>query len=220
MIIQLNGISKVYPMGEKPVVALKEVSLEVKEGEFLSIMGPSGSGKSTLMNIIGCLTRPTSGQYILEGLDASCLSSDRLAKVRNKKVGFIFQTFNLLPRMDALGNVSLPLVYAGIPAKRCRQLASKALISVGLANRMDHHPNKLSGGEQQRVAIARALVNNPGIILADEPTGNLDSHTGEEIMHLFNKMRKQGRTIIQVTHDETMSKLADRIVYLKDGRLQ
>jgi len=201
------------------VEALQEISLEVEEGEFLSIMGPSGSGKSTLMNIIGCLTRPTSGQYILEGLDISRLSSDELAKVRNKKVGFIFQAFNLLPRMDALENVALPLVYAGCTSKRQRELSGEILTSVGLADRMNHHPNKLSGGEQQRVAIARALVNNPSIILADEPTGNLDTKTGEEIMRIFKDMRQQGKTIILVTHDQSKAELADRIVYLRDGRI-
>ncbi|HAV42931.1 TPA: macrolide ABC transporter ATP-binding protein [bacterium] len=219
MVIQFDKISKVYPMGEKSVEALQEISLEVEEGEFLSIMGPSGSGKSTLMNIIGCLTRPTSGQYILEGLDISRLSSDELAKVRNKKVGFIFQAFNLLPRMDALENVALPLVYAGCTSKRQRELSGEILTSVGLADRMNHHPNKLSGGEQQRVAIARALVNNPSIILADEPTGNLDTKTGEEIMRIFKDMRQQGKTIILVTHDQSKAELADRIVYLRDGRI-
>lgn len=219
MIIQLDGISKVYPMGERPVVALEEVCLKIDEAEFLSIMGPSGSGKSTLMHIIGCLTRPTSGRYILDGVDTSSLSSDELARVRNKKVGFVFQTFNLLPRMDAIENVAVPLVYAGICTRRRQELASQVLTSVGLSSRMNHHPNKLSGGEQQRVAIARALINNPGIILADEPTGNLDSKTGEEIMHLFAEMRSQGRTIILVTHDEAKARLADRIVYLKDGRI-
>lgn len=220
MIIQLNGIGKVYPMGEKSVVALHDLSLEVEEGEFLSIMGPSGSGKSTLMHIIGCLTRPTSGRYILEGADTNSLSLDELARVRNGKVGFVFQTFNLLPRMDALENVALPLVYAGICAKRRQELSSKVLNLVGLSSRMNHHPNELSGGEQQRVAIARALANNPSIVLADEPTGNLDSKTGEEIMHLFKEMQSQGRTIILVTHDEAKARLADRIVYLKDGRIQ
>lgn len=220
MIIQLDKVSKVYPIGEREVVALWEVSLELNEGEFLSIMGPSGSGKSTLINIIGCLTRPTSGRYLLDGLDTGRLCSDELARVRNKKVGFVFQTFNLLPRMNALENVAVPLVYAGLSAKRQKELSTRALTSVGLLDRMEHHPNRLSGGEQQRVAIVRALVNNPNIILADEPTGNLDSRTGEEIMGIFREMRKQGKTIIQITHDEDKAKLADRIVYLRDGKLQ
>ncbi|MDI6703492.1 MAG: ABC transporter ATP-binding protein [bacterium] len=219
MIIQIDGISKFYPMGEGKVKALEDVCLEIERGEFISIMGPSGSGKSTLMAIIGCLMRPTSGRYILDGLDVNRLSHDELARIRNKKVGFIFQSFNLLPRMDALENVGLPLIYAGVTTKRRREVSAQILTTLGLADRMNHHPNKLSGGEQQRVAIARALVNNPDIILADEPTGNLDSKTGQEIMSIFHKMHRQGKTIILVTHDETKTGLADRIVHLSDGRV-
>ncbi len=219
-VIQLEGITKVYRMGEVRVHALRGVSLRIARGELLAIMGPSGSGKSTLMNIMGCLDVPTSGTYLLEGQRVDTLSDNELAEVRNRKIGFVFQTFNLLPRTTALRNVELPLIYSGVGAGRRRKRAVAALEAVGLGDRLHHHPSELSGGEQQRVAIARALVTDPAIILADEPTGNLDSASGEEIMAIFQRLnRERGITIVFVTHDRTIAEHTRRILHLHDGRL-
>lgn len=219
-VIEVKNLSKVYQMGEIEVHALNGVSFTVKSGEVLAIMGPSGSGKSTLMNMIGCLDNPTDGDYYLEGELVSTLKDDQLAQVRNQKIGFVFQTFNLLPRATALANVELPLRYAGINGGR-RKLAQEALEAVGLGNRIHHQPNELSGGQQQRVAIARALVNNPAIILADEPTGNLDTASGDEIMKLILDLNKsQGTTILIVTHDPEVASVAERIIYLRDGKIE
>ena len=217
-VIRTKDLAKVYSMGEFQVHALRGLSFEVSEGELLSIMGPSGSGKSTLMNIIGCLDQSTSGQYWLSGQDVSELSDDDLANIRNQRIGFVFQNFNLLARTSALQNVELPLIYAG--TRNRRRVAQEALESVGLADRLHHRPNELSGGQQQRVAIARALVTNPAIILADEPTGNLDSQSGAEIAGLFQKLnREKGLTVIFVTHDASVARHTDRILYLSDGSL-
>jgi len=219
-IIKLTEIKKVYQMGSQEVRALNGVSLNIYKNEYVAIMGPSGSGKSTMMNVVGCLDTPSSGEYILNGNHVSKMSDDELATVRNKEIGFVFQTFNLLPRSNCLANVELPLIYAGIrPAER-KKLASDALERVGLGDRMDHRPNELSGGQRQRVAIARALVNKPSILLADEPTGNLDSKTGIEIMSLFDELYKQGNTIIVVTHEEEIAAHARRIIRLRDGLLE
>jgi len=216
-VIQARDLCKVYQMGEVEVRALCGVSLNIKRGEVLAIMGPSGSGKSTLMNLLGCLDRPTSGEYILDGESVERLDDDQLAEIRNRKVGFVFQNFNLLPRLNALGNVELPLRYSGMDGSR-RERAREALEAVGLGDRMNHKPMELSGGQQQRVAIARALINNPAIIMADEPTGNLDSKSGKEIMDLLIKLnRKSGTTLIIVTHDPNVATRTRRVIHLYDG---
>jgi putative ABC transport system ATP-binding protein len=204
-------------MGSETIHALREVSLEIGRGEYVAIMGPSGSGKSTLMNLVGCLDTPTSGEYELNGVQVSQMDDNQLADIRNKEIGFIFQTFNLLPRSDALRNVELPLIYAGISAEERRQIALEALTNVGLADRIHHKPNELSGGQRQRVAVARALVNRPSILLADEPTGNLDTKTGAEILTLFDQLSQQGNTIIVVTHEEEVARRARRIIRIRDG---
>ena len=219
-IIEIQGLTKWYKIGHEVVKALNGVNLNVNKNEYLALMGPSGSGKSTLMNIIGCLDTPTSGSYKLNGPDVAKLTDSQLAEIRNKEIGFVFQTFNLLPRYSALENVALPLVYAGIPKEERIRLASRALEQVGLHDRMKHKPNELSGGQRQRVAVARALVNNPSIILADEPTGNLDTKTSYEIMALFDEIHKQGNTIILVTHEEDIARHAKRIVRLRDGVIE
>lgn len=218
--IDIREMTKSYSMGEQRVDALRGVSLSIKKNEYVAIMGPSGSGKSTLMNMIGCLDTPTSGSYFLNGSNVSSLSDDELATVRNKEIGFVFQTFNLLPRSSCLANVELPLIYGGLPASERRERAIKMLESVNLGDRMHHKPNELSGGQRQRVAVARALINRPSIILADEPTGNLDSKTGVEIMNLFETLYQDGNTIILVTHEEDIAGHARRIVRLKDGLLE
>ena len=219
-IINIEHISKVYHLGIEEVHALRDVSLKIDKNEYLAIMGPSGSGKSTLMNMLGCLDTPTSGLYDFNGQSVSTMSDNELAKIRNKEIGFVFQTFNLLPRSDALHNVELPLVYAGLPYAERRERAKQTLIDVGLGDRIHHKPNELSGGQRQRVAIARALVSNPSIILADEPTGNLDSKIGEEIMQLFEVIHQKGNTIILVTHEEYIAEHAARIIRLKDGLVE
>jgi len=220
MIIQIEKLHKVYILGNTNVHALRGIDMDVRRGEYLAIMGPSGSGKSTLMNIIGCLDVPTTGTYRLNGQDVSGLNDDELAKIRNKEIGFVFQTFNLLPRATALHNVELPLIYNGTPASKRKEKAQKALEIVGLADRMHHKPNELSGGQRQRVAIARALVNDPTLILADEPTGNLDTTTGAEIMEIFDRLNEQGNTIILITHEDFIAEHARRIIHLKDGKIE
>jgi putative ABC transport system ATP-binding protein len=219
-VIHLSNITRTYEMGAEQVHALQGVSLQVARNEYLAVMGPSGSGKSTLMNIVGCLDTPTSGLYELNGINVSEMNDNELARVRNKEIGFVFQTFNLLPRSNALHNVELPLVYGGIPRDVRRKLAQEALEHVGLGDRMHHKPNELSGGQRQRVAIARALVNKPSLILADEPTGNLDTKTGDEIMGLLQELHVQGNTIIMVTHEEYIAEHAHRIVRLRDGLIE
>ncbi|BBB92171.1 MAG TPA: ABC transporter ATP-binding protein [Methylomusa anaerophila] len=217
MIISLTDVTKVYKMGSNQVQALAGVSIAIGAGELTAIVGPSGSGKSTLMNILGCLDRPTAGSYKLEGQEVATLGDDALAATRNRKIGFVFQTFNLLPRMTALQNVTLPLIYTGLKKKERYERAGQALELVGLGNRMRHHPNELSGGQRQRVAVARALVNDPSIILADEPTGNLDTKSGNEIMTVFGELNRQGRTIILVTHEPDIANQTRRVVYVRDG---
>ena len=218
--LEIKKIKKIYQMGKVKVEALRGVSFYIDKGEFVAIMGPSGSGKSTLMHIIGCLDQPTEGSFIIGGKDVSKLNDDRLAEIRNKKIGFVFQQFNLLSRTSILHNVEIPLIYAGLKTKQRGGLAKKALESVGLGDRVKHKPNEISGGEKQRAAIARALVNDPLIILADEPTGNLDTKTGEEIMKIFYKLHQQGHTVIMVTHEAEVARHARRIIHLRDGLIE
>ena len=218
--IVIRDLVKTYKMGLQEVQALRGISVEVDKNEYLAIMGPSGSGKSTMMNVVGCLDTPSSGTYELEGIDVSRLNDDRLAEIRNQKIGFVFQTFNLLPRADVFHNVELPMVYSGMSTSNRKKLAQEAIERVGLSDRMKHKPSELSGGQRQRVAIARALVNNPSIILADEPTGNLDSATGEEIMEIFDQLHTAGNTIILVTHETDIAAHANRILKLKDGLVE
>lgn len=217
--IDLKNIYKIYKMGENEVYALDNVSLHIDDKEFVSIIGPSGSGKSTLMNMLGCLDVPTRGSYTLDGYNVGSKTDDELAAIRNEKIGFVFQGFNLLPKLSAIENVELPLIYQGVPAKERKERAKKALESVGLGERIDHKPTELSGGQQQRVAIARALVTNPPIILGDEPTGNLDSKSGREVMEIFKELHKKGNTIILITHDADVAAQAERIVRIQDGKI-
>ncbi len=219
-VIFLENIQKIYKMGQEFVYALRGVTVGVQRNEYVAIMGPSGSGKSTLMNIIGCLDTPTTGNYFFNKVNVAGLDDNDLAEIRNREIGFVFQTFNLLPRSDALHNVELPLIYAGVGKDERRERALEALDHVGLADRASHKPNELSGGQRQRVAVARALVTRPSIILADEPTGNLDSKTGEDIMRLFNELREQGNTLLVVTHEEDVARHAERIVRIKDGLVE
>ena len=218
-IIRVRGLTRDYVMGSETIQALRGVDLDIPRNEYVAIMGPSGSGKSTMMNMIGCLDTPTAGEYWLNGLEVSHMSDDALARVRNREIGFVFQTFNLLPRASALHNVELPLIYAGVRASERRERARRALERVGLADRMHHKPNELSGGQRQRVAIARALVNDPSILLADEPTGNLDSVTSAEIMAVFAHLHDQGQTVVMVTHEADIATHAHRVVTLRDGRV-
>ncbi|MBA3498559.1 MAG: ABC transporter ATP-binding protein [Gemmatimonadales bacterium] len=219
-VIRIRELTREYRMGEERILALQAVSLDIRRNEYVAIMGPSGSGKSTMMNLLGCLDTPTGGEYWLNGQEVSRLTDDELARVRNREIGFVFQTFNLLPRATALHNVELPLVYAGVGARERRERAAAALAQVGLEHRMDHRPTELSGGQRQRVAIARALVNAPSILLADEPTGNLDSVTSEEIMRLFAGLHAAGQTVIVVTHEPDIAARAERVVVLRDGRVE
>ena len=219
-VIKIRSITRDFPLGQEIVKVLKGIDLDIQKGEYVALMGPSGSGKSTLMNLLGCLDTPTSGYYELNGVDVSSMSDDALAEIRNKEIGFVFQTFNLLPRTTALDNVALPMVYAGAPKSKRHKRASEVLADVGLSDRMDHKPNQLSGGQRQRVAIGRALVNKPSIILADEPTGNLDSKTSLEIMQLFDDIHQAGNTVILVTHEEDIAAHAQRIIRLRDGIIE
>ncbi|AFL81676.1 ABC-type antimicrobial peptide transport system, ATPase component [Aequorivita sublithincola DSM 14238] len=220
LVIKIRNITRDFPLGNEIVKVLKGIDLDIERGEYVALMGPSGSGKSTLMNLLGCLDTPTSGSYELNGSDVSNMSDDELAEIRNKEIGFVFQTFNLLPRTTALENVALPMIYAGVSKADRTERAKQVLTDVGLADRMDHKPNQLSGGQRQRVAVGRALVNKPSIILADEPTGNLDSKTSEEIMALFNDIHKAGNTVIVVTHEEEIAERAHRIIRLRDGVIE
>jgi putative ABC transport system ATP-binding protein len=217
VVIRIEGITKEYVMGQATIQALRGVDLFIRRNEYLAVMGPSGSGKSTLMNMLGCLDTPSSGRYEFNGKDVASMEDDELAEIRNREIGFVFQTFNLLPRSTSLQNVELPLIYAGVSTEERQRRAIEALMAVGLADRMYHKPNELSGGQRQRVAIARAVVNQPSIILADEPTGNLDSRTGEEIMGLFGRLYESGHTIVIVTHEEEIAEHARRVVRLRDG---
>jgi putative ABC transport system ATP-binding protein len=219
-LISLRNIEKKYVLGEQVVYALKHIDLDIYKGDYIALMGPSGSGKSTLMNMLGCLDTPTKGTYQLRGQEVSRLADDELSDIRNREIGFVFQTFNLLPRLTSLDNVALPLVYSGIARAKRHEVASQVLASVGLADRMDHKPNELSGGQRQRVAVARALVNSPSLILADEPTGNLDSKTSIEIMALFDNLHKAGNTIILVTHEEDIAQHAQKIIRMRDGLIE
>jgi putative ABC transport system ATP-binding protein len=219
-LISLSGIQKRYELGEQIVYALREINLEIQRGEYAALMGPSGSGKSTLMNIIGCLDTPTAGTYILNGKEVSSMTDGELSHIRNQEIGFVFQTFNLLNRLTALDNVALPLVYTGVGKKERTERAKSALNDVGLGDRMSHKPNELSGGQRQRVAVARSLINNPSILLADEPTGNLDTNTSKEIMALFDEIHARGNTIILVTHEEDIARYAKRMVRVRDGVIE
>lgn len=219
MLVEIRNLNKIYGLGESRVVALEDINLDIEAGEFVAIMGPSGSGKSTLMNILGCLDRPSGGSYRLEGRDISKFNENSLADVRNHKIGFVFQTFNLLSRVTALGNVELPMVYGGVPLHRRRETARKLLNEVGLGNRLGHRPNQMSGGQRQRVAIARALSNRPAVILADEPTGNLDSQSGREVMEIFKQLNSEGTTVVLVTHDADVARHARRIIRVRDGKI-
>ena len=219
-LISLSGIQKRYELGEQVVYALRDINLQIQRGEYVALMGPSGSGKSTLMNIIGCLDTPTAGNYILNGKEVSRMTDSELSHIRNIEIGFVFQTFNLLSRLTALDNVALPLVYAGVSKKERTERAKAALNDVGLGDRMSHKPNELSGGQRQRVAVARSLINNPSILLADEPTGNLDTNTSKEIMALFDEIHAKGNTIILVTHEEDIARYAKRMVRVRDGVIE
>ena len=219
-LIETRDLWKTYVMGEEEIHALRGVAIEIDRGEYVAIMGPSGSGKSTLMNLIGCLDTPTKGSYILNGKEVASMNDDELARIRNEEIGFVFQTFNLLPRATALHNVELPLVYAGISGKLRQERAKEALAKVELTSRASHRPNELSGGQRQRVAIARALVNNPSILLADEPTGNLDSKTGNEIMGVFERLHANGNTIVLVTHEPDIAAYAHRVIHIRDGQVE
>jgi putative ABC transport system ATP-binding protein len=219
-VIKIRSITRDFPLGQEVVKVLKGIDLDIEKGEYVALMGPSGSGKSTLMNLLGCLDTPTSGSYMLNGVDVSSMSDDELAEIRNKEIGFVFQTFNLLPRTTALGNVALPMVYAGASKQERMARATEVLADVGLSDRMDHKPNQLSGGQRQRVAVGRALVNRPSIILADEPTGNLDSKTSLEIMQLFETIHKAGNTVIVINHEEEIAAHTNRIIRLRDGVIE
>lgn len=220
LVIKLRKITRDFKMGSEILHVLKGIDLDIERGEYVALMGPSGSGKSTLMNLLGCLDTPTSGEYELNGVNVSTMTDDELAEIRNKEIGFIFQTFNLLPRTTALDNVALPMIYAGATKAERVQRATEVLHDVGLADRMDHKPNELSGGQRQRVAVGRALVNNPSMILADEPTGNLDSKTSEEIMNLIDAIHQKGNTVILVTHEEDIAQRAKRVIRLRDGMIE
>lgn len=219
-VIRIKDLKKIYNLGNQKVRALDGVSVTIYRNEYVAIMGPSGSGKSTLMNILGCLDTPTSGEYVLNGTDVSKMDDGSLAEVRNKEIGFVFQSFNLLPKYSSLENVALPMIYAGVPSSKREARAKEALMNVGLGDRMEHKPNELSGGQRQRVAIARALINNPSIILADEPTGNLDTKTSVDIMNLFAQIHKNGNTVILVTHEEDIARYAHRVIRLRDGKIE